>query len=107
MYQSAVGSLLYLSRRTHPDIAFAVSNVAKFSSKPTKTHWTAVKQILRYLKGTTSYGLLYNTSNLKKCEGYSDADWGGDTNDFKSTSGYIFMFGGTAVSWRSKKYGSR
>ena len=103
MYQSAVGSLLYLSTRTRPDIAFTVSNVAKFSSKPTKTHWTAVKRILRYLKGTTSYGLLYNTSDLKNCEGYSDADWGGDTNDFKSTSGYVFMFGGAAVSWRSKK----
>ena len=40
---------------------------------------------------------------MKNCEGYSDADWGGDTNDFKSTSGYVFMFGGAAVIWRSKK----
>ena len=59
MYQSAVGSLLYLSTGTRPDITFAVSNVAKFCSDPTKRHWTAVKQILRYLKGTSDLGLLY------------------------------------------------
>ena len=51
MYQSAVGNLLYLSGWTRPDIAFAVSNVARFCSNPTKEHWTAVKRILRYLKG--------------------------------------------------------
>ena len=103
LYQSAVGSLLYLSTHTRPDIAFAVSNVAKFCSRPTKEHWTAVKRIMRYLKGTTSYGLLYCETNPKNCVGYSDADWGGDTDDYKSTSGYVFQFGGTAVSWKSKK----
>ena len=51
-YQSAVGSLLYLAMATRPDITFAVSNVAKFSSHPTTQHWTAVKRILRYLRGT-------------------------------------------------------
>lgn len=103
MYQSAVGSLLYLSTRTRPDIAYAVSTMAKFSSKPTKAHWTAIKRILRYLKGSVSYGLLYNCSDMRDCEGYSDADWGGDVNDYKSTSGYVFMYGGAAVSWKSKK----
>ena len=57
VYQSAVGSLLYLSTRTRPDIAYAVSNVAKFCSKPTTRHWSAVKRILRYLRGTSGYGL--------------------------------------------------
>ena len=51
-YQSVVGSLLYLAMASRPDIAFAVSNVAKFSARPTKQHWIAVKRILRYLKGT-------------------------------------------------------
>ncbi len=55
LYQSAVGSLLYLSGWTRPDIAFGVNNVARFCSKPTKEHWTAVKRILRYLKGTSDY----------------------------------------------------
>ena len=59
MYQSAVGKLLYLATTTRPDIAFAVSNVAKFTSEPTEQHWTAVKHILRYLVGTVNYGLLF------------------------------------------------
>ena len=60
LYQSAVGSLLYVSGWTRSDIAFAVSSVASFSSSPTKVHWTAVKRILRYLKGTTFHGLIYS-----------------------------------------------
>ena len=106
LYQSAVGSLLYLSTRTRPDIAFAVSNVAKFCSKPTKQHWTAVKRIFRYLRSTPKYGLLYVGHDLNECVGYSDADWAGDVNDYKSTSGYVFQLGGTAVSWKSRKQSS-
>lgn len=104
LYQSAVGSLLYLSTRTRPDIAFAVSNVARFCSDPTKQHWTAVKRILRYLNGTQTLGLLYSkNSTEKECVGYSDADWAGDLDDRKSVSGYMFKMSGAAVSWRSKK----
>lgn len=58
LYQSAVGSLLYLSGWTRPDIAFSVSNVARFCFNPMKEHWTAVKRILRYLKGTCNYDLV-------------------------------------------------
>ena len=102
-YQSAVGSLLYLAMATRPDIAFAVSNVAKFSAQPTKQHWTAVKRILRYLRGTADYGLVFTPNVSGDCVGYSDADWGGDLDDRKSTSGYLFLISGGAVSWRSKK----
>lgn len=56
-YQSAVGSLLYLSSAARPDITFAVNNVAKFSEKSTKEHWSVVRRIFRYLKGTVNYGL--------------------------------------------------
>ena len=58
---------------------------------------------MRYLKGTTRYGLLYSESDFKECFGYSDADCAGDVNDYRSTSGYIFQFGGAAVSWKSRK----
>jgi acid phosphatase class B len=92
LYQSAVGGLLYLSTRTRPDIAFAVSNVARFCSKPTMEHWTAVKRIMRYLRGTADLGLLYSKSD--EFIGYSDADWRGDCNDHKSTSGFLFQVGG-------------
>ena len=105
LYQSAVGMLLYLSGWTRPDITFAVSNVARFCSKPTKEHWVAVKHILRYLKGTINYGLMYsnNDENDDTIIGYSDADWAGDANDRKSTSGYLFMMSGAPVSGKSKK----
>ena len=58
-YQSAVGCLLYLLTRTRPDIAYAVGNVARFTAKPTKLHWSAVKRIMRYLNGTINHGLIY------------------------------------------------
>ncbi len=113
LYQSAVGSLLYLSylsSRKRPDIAFAVNSAARFCSNPTKEHWTAVK---RYLRGTTQFGLLYAKGNSSDLVGYSDADWAGDCNDYKSTTGYMFQIGGTAVTrsnlvslGRSRVYGS-
>ena len=95
LYQSVVGSLLHLSGWTRPDIAFAVSNVARICSSPTKEHWTVVKHILRYLKGTSNYGLSYSRNDdTDTLIGYSDADWAGDVNDRKSTSGYLFMVSG-------------
>ena len=103
LYQSAVGKLLYLSTRTRPDIAFAVSTVAKFTAKPTEQHWTAVKRILRYIAGTINFGLQFTRGGSIDCTGFSDADWAGDITDHKSTSGYLFKVGGGPVSWRSRK----
>ena len=57
-----------------------------------------MKRIMRYLKGTRRYGLLYSESDFKECVVYSDTDWAGDVNDYRSTSGYVFQFGGAAVS---------
>lgn len=102
-YQSAVGSLMYLGMNTRPDIAYAVNNLARFNSNPQKEHWTAMKRVLRYLKGTINHGILYKKDGSDKCIGYSDADWAGDLSDRKSTSGYIFMLSGGAISWSSKK----
>ena len=79
LYQSAVGMLLYLSGWTRPDIMFTVSNVAKSCSMPTKKHWVAVERILRHLKGTINYGLMYSKTD-KTIIGYSDAEWAGDEN---------------------------
>ena len=102
-FQSIVGALLYLSSRTRPDLAFAVSNVSKYCSRPTEKHWIALKRILRYLKGTINYGLVYDKNNVKECEGYSDADWAGDRVTRRSTSGFCFMLGGALISWRSNR----
>ena len=105
MYQSAVGSLLYLSIWTRPDIAYAVSSVAKYSGKPTQTHYTAVKRIFRYLRGTVDFGLCFPRTDNPHVDlvGYSDSDWAGDVGDRRSTSGYLFKIGDCAVSWRSRK----
>ena len=102
-YQAVVGSLLYLSTKTRPDIAYAVGSVARFCAKPTKEHWTAVKRILRYLRGTVNLGLLYSGNAPPECICYSDADWAGDVGDRKSTSGYVFLLGDGAISWKSSK----
>jgi len=102
-YQSVIGSLMYLSVSTRPDISFAVGNLARFSAKPTKAHWNALKRVVRYLKGTVEYGLKYVRNDHEECSGYSDADWAGDVNDRKSTSGYVFMLSGGAITWKSKK----
>ena len=58
---------------------------------------------MRYLRGTRNYGLVYSKDGSKDILGYLDADWAGDVNDRKSTSGYLYLISGAAVSWRSKK----
>ena len=103
LYQAIVGSLLYLSTKTRPDISYAVSSVARFCSKPTKEHWVAVKRILRYLKGTSNYGICYNGDTEGEVVGFSDSDWAGDISDRKSTSGFVFIQAGGAISWKSSK----
>ena len=75
LYQTVVGSLLYLSTKTRPDIGYSVSCVARSCANPTKEHWTAVKRILRYLKGTSNFGLFYREHTPVEVTGYSDADW--------------------------------
>ena len=103
MYQSMVGSLLYTAMATRPDIAHAVGVVSKFNSNPTEAHLTAVKRILRYLKGTINLALKYKEDETNSLIGYSDADWAGDLDDRYSTTGNLFLLAGGAVSWVSKK----
>ena len=101
-YQSMVGSLLYAAMATRPDIAYAVSCVSKFNSSPTKTHMTALKRIFQYLKYSSNLALKLEKSG-KGLLCYSDADWAGDQDDRHSTTGNVFMLGGGAISWISKK----
>ena len=100
-YQSIIGALLFLSTRTRPDISFSVGNAARYVSNPSVKHWIAVKRILRYLKGTSSYGIFYERNKISECVGYSDSDWAGNLSDRKSTSGYCFCLGHGLISWRS------
>jgi hypothetical protein len=98
-YRAAVGSLLWLVTCTRPDIAFAVGQVARYSHKPTVSHWKAVLQILKYLKGTQYDGIIFEYSDDIVITGYSDADWSGSENR-RSTGGYFWFINSTIVSWK-------
>eukprot|EP00171_Calliarthron_tuberculosum_P009762 IDg9762t1 len=102
-YRQAVGSLMYLMVGTRPNLAFVVGKLSQFCEKPLKSHWMAVKRVLRYISGTRDRGILFGTSQSLDLVGYSDSDWGGCLETRKSTSGYVFMLAGGVVSWRSRK----
>jgi hypothetical protein len=95
-YQRAVGSLMYAMLGTRPDIAYAVSVVSRYAAKPTPTHKAAVTRILRYLRKTIDYALVFK-GELAVLAGYSDSDWAGDYD-----SGYVFSVGSATISWSSK-----
>jgi hypothetical protein len=100
-YQEAVGSLMYASLGTRPDITYAVQTVSRFSKNPGQPHWEAVKRIFRYLKGTKELWLTYGgQQNVLK--GYADAD-GSMAEDRHAISGYAFLLHGGAVSWAAKR----
>jgi len=101
-YQQIIGSLMYLVIGTRADLAYTVSALSQFSSKPTTQHMGILKQALRYLKRTKNLTLTYRKSEVT-LSGYSDSDYGGDRNDWKSTSGNIFQIVGNTISWRSVK----
>ena len=102
-YQMAVGSLLYAAQATRPDIAYAVGALSKFNTNPGKEHWSALKRVLRYLRGTTHYSIVYQKSTILNIHGYADADFADDMDDGRSVSGYIFKLADAAISWSSKK----
>ena len=104
-YQAAIGSLIYASIASRPDIAEAVGVLSQFMARPGPEHWTGVKRIFRYIKGTLDFGLKYVASDKGdlSLQGYSDADWAGDVSTRKSTSGYVFKLGGATISWKSKR----
>ncbi|KAE8903405.1 hypothetical protein PF010_g28707 [Phytophthora fragariae] len=103
-YRAAVGALLYLSRVSRPDLAFAVNQVAAHANKPKVFHWTAVKQILRYTAGTTDMALIYRRQeDATPVELFSDADWANNTEDKKSISGVLVKVHGNAVSWITRR----
>jgi hypothetical protein len=103
-YKSLVGKLRYLVN-TRPDLAFSVGYVSRFMEEPHMEHFAAVKQILRYIAGTRSWGLFYPRKNEKKTEllGFSDSDLAGDLDERKSTTGVLFFLGNSPISWQSTK----
>ncbi|KAG6509698.1 hypothetical protein ZIOFF_027698 [Zingiber officinale] len=102
IYRSLVGSLIYLTH-TRTDIVHSVSLLSRFMSNPSRTHFTAAKRVLRYLKGTQKVGLKYTKEHKDNLVGYVDSDWAGSLDDCRSTSGYLFCIGTKPISWSSKK----
>ncbi|KAF2301235.1 hypothetical protein GH714_021059 [Hevea brasiliensis] len=101
-YRQVLGALQYMTL-TRPDIAFSVNKLAQFMHSPTVLHWQAVKRLLRYLRGTSKYGLFITPSADFHFHCFSDSDWGGCPDDRRSTGGYLIYFGKNLVSWSSKK----
>ncbi|XP_065213277.1 uncharacterized protein LOC135840583 [Planococcus citri] len=104
-YREAIGSLLYLGNATRPDIMFAINWLSRKQCNPTQADWQAVKQIFRYLKGTTRLGLKY-TGTQKGIVGHSDASFGDCDDTKKSTAGVLVRLNGDLVTWSSKRQGT-
>ncbi|KAM1920512.1 hypothetical protein ACFX15_024298 [Malus domestica] len=85
-----VGSLMYLIA-TRPDLMFVVSLISRYMEHPTESHLMAAKRILRYVKGTTSFGVFYRKGEDEKLFGYTDSDYARDQDDKKSTSGAMSL----------------
>jgi hypothetical protein len=92
LYLGLIGALMYLVNSTRPDIAFAMNLLARYSAAPTKRHWTGTKQILGYLNGTKDLGLFF------KKTGYLS-----DLHNARSQTYFVFLYGGTAISWKLSK----
>ncbi|XP_068339119.1 secreted RxLR effector protein 161-like [Pyrus communis] len=110
-YLNAIGALLYLAQCTKLNISFVVNLLARYSNAPTRRHWNGVKDIFRYLKGTTDLGLSYNRESPNvaafygtridsRLVGYSYAGYMSDPHRAHSQIGYVFTVGDTAISWR-------
>ncbi|CAJ2640382.1 unnamed protein product [Trifolium pratense] len=104
LYKQMIGCLTYLLA-TRPDMTYAVCLAARYMERPTEMHVAVVKRILRYLKGTLTLGVLYKCRNGNDfvLQGWSDSDYAGDYDDRKSTLGYVFTLGESAICWSSKK----
>ncbi|RDX80582.1 hypothetical protein CR513_38855, partial [Mucuna pruriens] len=100
-YASIISSLIYAQVCTCPDIAFIISLLGRYVCKASIGHCQTAKYIIQYLKGAKKHLLTYKRFNSLEVICYSDFDYGGCPNDHKSTSGYIFMLVGGAISWKS------
>jgi hypothetical protein len=105
-YSSLLGRLMYLMVSTRPDLANSIQILSRFMANPGMTHWRALKRVLQYLKRTAKIGIQYHGDLGFTPVGYSDADYAGCKDTRRSTSGYIFLMGGGAISWCSKRQGT-
>jgi hypothetical protein len=101
-YRSLVGALLY-TLGSRPDVAAAIRKCSQYMAEGADSHWQAAKQILRYLKGTLTHGVVYTKEEKFTLKAYCDSDWAQDVDDRKSVTGYVIYAQGGAIIWKSKK----
>ncbi|XP_021971319.1 uncharacterized mitochondrial protein AtMg00810-like [Helianthus annuus] len=101
-FRSLAGALQYLTF-TRSDITYAVQQICMHMHAPCLSHWNALKRIIRYLQGTSEFGLHLSSSSALSIRAYTDADWAGCPDTRRSTSGYCVYLGDNLVSWSSKR----
>lgn len=102
-YRAVLGSVMWGQLATRPDLSFTVSLLARFQSNPGIDHWNALMHTVGYIKNTMDYGLTYYRDSDLSPIAYVDADYGGCKDTRRSTSGYVFIMAGGAVTWSSKR----
>ncbi|GKC50838.1 retrotransposon protein, putative, ty1-copia subclass [Tanacetum coccineum] len=102
-YASAIGSIMYAMTCTRPDVSFALSMVSRHQQNPGEGYWTAVKNILKYLRNTKDRFLVYGGEEELRVTGYCDASWQTNKDDSRSQSGWVFLLNRGAVTWKSSK----
>lgn len=101
-YRRTIGCLRYLVH-TRPDLSYAVGVLSRYMHQPKESHATALKQVLRYIKGTSSYGLNFERSSHTTLIGYSDSSHNVDEDDGRSTTGHMFYLNDCLITWCSQK----
>lgn len=105
-YRQLIGSLMYLMLGSRPDLCYSVSYFSRFQDCAGLVHWNCLKRVLRYLRGTAFYELVYTrNSNAVPLRGFVDSDWANDVDDRRSTSGFLFEVYGNPVCWTTRKQG--
>ncbi|UYV60693.1 hypothetical protein LAZ67_1001943 [Cordylochernes scorpioides] len=101
-YQEALGMLMFLAVNTRPDIAYITSKLSQYSRQPKQMHWTAIKRVMRYLRGTIDLGVKFERGKTGILKSYTDASWT-TTHDGKSYGGYVLKLGEATIDWKSSK----
>ncbi|UYV63925.1 hypothetical protein LAZ67_2006034, partial [Cordylochernes scorpioides] len=101
-YQEALGMLMFLAVNTRPDIAYITSKLSQYSRQPKQMHWTAIKRVMRYLRGTIDLGVKFERGKTGILKSYTDASWS-TTHDGKSYGGYVLKLGEATIDWKSSK----
>nr|GEW02574.1 ribonuclease H-like domain, reverse transcriptase, RNA-dependent DNA polymerase [Tanacetum cinerariifolium] len=101
-YRSLIRCLRYMLH-TRPDLSYSIGLLSHFTQEPQEQHMKAIRKVLRYVKGKKDYGITYKHNEGNKIHGYNDSSYGVNTQEGKGTTGIIFYYGESPISWSIKK----